>query len=88
MCTSVKFHRKYYDDCAQILTEHMLAARKPKSKVSFSALAPLLATMEDPVDFWGGKSNNKKKKHPNIIALKNYRFFVHLILNHFSQPDT
>ena len=63
MCTSVKFHRKYYDDCAQILTEHMLAARKPKSKVSFSALAPLLATMEDPVDFWGGKSNNKKKKH-------------------------
>ena len=62
MCTSVKFHRKYYDDCAQILTEHMLAARKPKSKVSFSALAPLLATMEDPVDFWGGKSNNKKKK--------------------------
>jgi hypothetical protein len=41
----------------------MLAARKPKSKVSFSALAPLLATMEDPVDFWGGKSGNKKKKH-------------------------
>jgi inositol hexakisphosphate/diphosphoinositol-pentakisphosphate kinase len=59
MWLSGKYSRKYYDDCAQILTEHMLAARKPKSKVSFSALAPLLATMEDPVDFWG----NKKKKH-------------------------
>jgi len=58
----VKNSRKYYDDCAQILTEHMLAARKPKSKVSFSALAPLLASIEDPVDFWGGKSNSKKKK--------------------------
>jgi len=60
----VKNSRKYYDDCAQILTEHMLAALKPKSKVSFSALAPLLATMEDPFDnvHSGGKSNKKKKE--------------------------
>ncbi len=55
--------RKYYDDCAQILTEHMLAALKPKSKVSFSALAPLLSTIEDPVEsaVSGGKSGKKKK---------------------------
>mmetsp|Transcript_56610 Transcript_56610/g.120192 ORF Transcript_56610/g.120192 Transcript_56610/m.120192 type:complete len:1719 (+) Transcript_56610:117-5273(+) len=61
----VKNSRKYYDDCAQILTEHMLAALKPKSKVSFSALAPLLATMEDPVDgdVSAGKAKKKKKRH-------------------------
>ena len=41
----------------------MLAALKPKSQVSFSALAPLLATMEDPVDnVSGGKPKKKKKK--------------------------
>lgn len=56
-------HRKYYDDCAQILTEHMLAALKPKSKVSFSTLAPLLATMDDHVgsDLSGGRPKKKKK---------------------------
>ena len=64
-------YRKYYDDCAQILTEHMLAALKPKSKVSFSALAPLLATMEDTVDnsgVSGGKPSKKKKMHHNRPA--------------------
>ena len=60
----VKHSRKYYDDCAQILTEHMLAALKPKSKVSFSALAPLLATMEDPIDYaTGGKPRKKKSRN-------------------------
>ncbi len=40
----------------------MLAAVKPKSKISFSALAPLLATMEDTVeDIYRGKM--KKKRH-------------------------
>jgi len=58
----VKNSRKYYDDCAQILTEHMLAALKPKSKISFSALAPLLATMEDPVDSNRSRRKPKKKK--------------------------
>ena len=53
--------RKYYDDCAQILTEHMLAALKPRCNVSFSALAPLLATMEDPIEDFG--TPKKKKKH-------------------------
>ena len=58
--------RKYYDDCAQILTEHMLAALKPKAKVSFSALAPLLATMEDPIDPYaprGGLPRKRNKKN-------------------------
>jgi len=38
----VKNSRKYYDDCAQILTEHMLAAVKPKALHGFSALDPLM----------------------------------------------
>jgi len=58
----VKNSRKYYDDCATILTEHMLAAVKPKSKISFSALAPLLATMEDTVEDTY-RSKTKKKRH-------------------------
>ena len=43
----VKKSRKYYDDCAQILTEHMLAAVKPKELHGFSALDQLLTTMKD-----------------------------------------
>jgi hypothetical protein len=43
----VKNSRKYYDDCAQILTEHMLAAVKPRSlKAGFSATNPLLTQFE------------------------------------------
>eukprot|EP00985_Skeletonema_marinoi_P012906 scaffold6316_cov113-Skeletonema_marinoi.AAC.7 len=51
----VKNSRKYYDDCAQILTEHMLALLKPKSLISFSALAPLLTTVDD--------TKSRKKRH-------------------------
>jgi len=43
----VKNSRKYYDDCAQILTEHMLAAVKPNSFKYFSALNPLTTTMDN-----------------------------------------
>ena len=43
----VKNSRKYYDDCAQILTEHMLAAVRPTRLNCFSALDPLLTTMPD-----------------------------------------
>jgi hypothetical protein len=62
----VKKSKKYYDDCAQILTEHMLAVMKPKQKISFSALAPLLATMEDDtnsVDGTSKKKSGKKGRH-------------------------
>jgi inositol hexakisphosphate/diphosphoinositol-pentakisphosphate kinase len=41
----VKNSRKYYDDCAQILTEHMLAAVKPVSLRGFSTLDPLITTI-------------------------------------------
>jgi inositol hexakisphosphate/diphosphoinositol-pentakisphosphate kinase len=43
----VKNSRKYYDDCAQILTEHMLAAVKPKALHGFSALDPLMKICRD-----------------------------------------
>eukprot|EP00934_Nitzschia_sp_Nitz4_P000211 Nitzschia sp. Nitz4//scaffold133_size116822//59458//63473//NITZ4_003808-RA/size116822-processed-gene-0.32-mRNA-1//1//CDS//3329535399//211//frame0 len=38
----VKNSRKYYDDCAQILSEHVLATVKPKSLRGFSTLDPLI----------------------------------------------
>ena len=40
----VKNSRKYYDDCAQLLSEYMLAAVKPRALQGFSALDPLLST--------------------------------------------
>lgn len=36
--------RKYYDDCAQILSEHLIAKLRPSSRVRFSTLCPLLHT--------------------------------------------
>lgn len=42
--------RKYYDDCAQILTEHILAAVKPNSLKGFSTLDPLI--IEDDHSFF------------------------------------
>jgi inositol hexakisphosphate/diphosphoinositol-pentakisphosphate kinase len=48
--------RKYYDDCAQILTEHILAAVKPKSLKGFSTLDPLVKNVNDdaPSGFFPG----------------------------------
>jgi len=43
----VKNSRKYYDDCAQVLSEHMLAGLKPMALQGFSALDPLLKTIKD-----------------------------------------
>ena len=43
----VKNSRKYYDDCAQILTEHMLAIIKPEARTSFSTLDPLVTEVDD-----------------------------------------
>ena len=40
-------HRKYYDDCAQILTEHMLAVMKPGQLLGFSTLDPLLTEVDN-----------------------------------------
>jgi len=46
----VKNSRKYYDDCATILTEHMLAAVKPEKLKTFSTLDPLITTSLDRLD--------------------------------------
>ncbi|OEU18075.1 hypothetical protein FRACYDRAFT_184644 [Fragilariopsis cylindrus CCMP1102] len=43
----VKNSRKYYDDCAQILTEHMLAVMKPGQLLGFSTLDPLLTEVDN-----------------------------------------
>lgn len=43
----VKNSRKYYDDCAQILTEHMLATFKPKLLQCFSTMDPMVKTTPD-----------------------------------------
>lgn len=56
-CRSTMFSlitsRKYYDDCAQIMSEHILAAIKPEALTAFSTLDPLLTTalnrMEEPI---------------------------------------
>ena len=43
----VKNSRKYYDDCAQILTEHILASVRPEINLGFSTVDPLLTNVED-----------------------------------------
>jgi hypothetical protein len=40
----VKNSRKYYDDCSQILSEHILALVKPAALTTFSTLDPLMTT--------------------------------------------
>jgi inositol-hexakisphosphate/diphosphoinositol-pentakisphosphate 1-kinase len=40
----VKNSKKYYDDCAQILSEHMIAIVKPTALKRFSTLDPLVTT--------------------------------------------
>ena len=46
----VKNSRKYYDDCAQILTEHILALVKPNAVRVFSTLDPLVTTSLNRLD--------------------------------------
>ncbi len=47
----VKNSRKYYDDCAQILTEHMLAVMKPEQLTSFSTLDPLVTEVDNNINY-------------------------------------
>lgn len=42
--------RKYYDDCAQILSEHLLAAFKPAALKRLSTLDPLVTTRLNQLD--------------------------------------
>lgn len=46
----VKNSRKYYDDCAQILSEHILALVKPTALRAFSTLDPLVMTSMNRLD--------------------------------------
>lgn len=46
----VKNSRKYYDDCAQILSEHILATMKPHVLRVISTLDPLLTTSLNRLD--------------------------------------
>lgn len=46
----LSFCRKYYDDCALILTEHILAAVKPVALRAFSTLDPMVTTNPDLVE--------------------------------------
>ena len=46
----VKNSRKYYDDCAQILSEHLLAKMKPDALTTFSTLDPLVTTSLNHLD--------------------------------------
>lgn len=57
----VKNSRKYYDDCAQLLTEHMLAVVKPKALHGFSALDPLMKTIKD-----FSVTTPRKKRHKSF----------------------
>ncbi|CAB9509992.1 hexakisphosphate and diphosphoinositol-pentakisphosphate kinase [Seminavis robusta] len=41
----VKNSRKYYDDCSQIMMEHILATVKPGSSIVFSTLDPLITNV-------------------------------------------
>ena len=59
----VKKSSKYYEDCAQILTEHMLAAVKPALLHGFSALNPLLTKVKDSV-----VDTPKRRRHQRAFS--------------------
>jgi hypothetical protein len=46
-CLPMLVRSKYYDDCALILTEHILAAVKPLALKAFSTLDPMVTTNPD-----------------------------------------
>ena len=45
--SAVKNSKKYYDDCALILSEHVLAKMQPKAVTCISALSPLMTTVKN-----------------------------------------
>ena len=65
----VKNSKKYYEDCVQILTEHMLAAVKPASLHGFSTLDPLLKNFDDVVQ-------PKKKRRKNVTSFLDRAKFI------------
>ena len=63
----VKNSRKYYDDCAQILTEHMLAVMKPDQLTSFSTLDPLVTEVNNNINY---SSMNPLQRAARLLANK------------------
>ena len=63
----VKNSRKYYDDCAQILTEHMLAVMKPEQLTSFSTLDPLVTEVDNNINY---SSMNPLQRVARLLANK------------------
>lgn len=51
--------RKYYDDCAQILSEHILAKLRPAELKTFSTLDPLVTMKNNIGDDDSLDDNNK-----------------------------
>jgi inositol hexakisphosphate/diphosphoinositol-pentakisphosphate kinase len=60
--------RKYYDDCAQILTEHILAAVRPEKNLGFSTVDPLLSNFEESSfsGFFRRITEKSKKESPTF----------------------
>ena len=73
----VKNSRKYYDDCAQLLCEYMLAAVKPRALQGFSAIDPLLSTYATWSSSTPQKPNSVERAntHPDAGSITNPNFF-------------
>ena len=54
-------YRKYYDDCAQILSEHILALLRPSALRTISTLDPLVKTTNHRDDDVTDDNSSKKK---------------------------
>jgi len=59
----VKKSKKYYEDCAQILAEHMLAVVKPGLLHGFSTLNPLLTKVKDSI-----ADTPKRRRHQRAFS--------------------
>jgi inositol hexakisphosphate/diphosphoinositol-pentakisphosphate kinase len=65
----MRFNRKYYDDCSQILAEHILALVKPAALCTFSTLDPLLSSrMDDDVPEDGKRKETFLSKAVRILS--------------------
>ncbi|KAL7559057.1 hypothetical protein ACA910_018412 [Epithemia clementina (nom. ined.)] len=68
----VKNSRKYYDDCAQILAEHLLAKMKPAALTTFSTLDPLVTTslnhLDDEIAESEARPTPPARKFTNILS--------------------
>ncbi len=59
--TYFSFNRKYYDDCAQVLSEHILALLRPSALRTISTLDPLVKTANHRDDDIADDTSSKKQ---------------------------